>query len=70
MKERKAAFNRENRKKGTILRATAIKKRARKPFDVLQRFPSKLIEFNLTSRGESKGFAIEKSPEFIGSELL
>ena len=42
----------------------------RKPFDVLQRFQSKLNEFHLTSRGESKGFALEKSAEFICSELL
>ena len=31
---------------------------------------SKLNEFNLTSRGERKGFALEKSDKFIGSELL
>ena len=42
----------------------------RKPFDVLQRFQSKFNEFHLTSRGESKGFALKKSTEFIGSELL
>ena len=45
-------------------------KRARKPFDVLQRFRLKLNEFNLTSRGERKGFALEKSAQFIGPELL
>ena len=45
-------------------------KRAPKLFDVLQRFSSKLNELNLTSRGERKGFAFEKSAEFIGSELL
>ena len=43
---------------------------AREPFDVLQRFQVKLNEFNLTSREERKGFALEKSAEFIGSELL
>ena len=35
---------------------------------MLQRFQSKLNEFNLTSRGERKGFALEKSAEFSGSE--
>ena len=45
-------------------------KRARKPFAVLERFQSKLNEFNLTSRGERKGFALEKSAEFIDSGLL
>ena len=68
MKGRNAAF-RENRKKGVIFLANAIK-RARKPFDVVQRFQSQVNEFNLTSRGERKGFALEKSAEFIGSELL
>ena len=43
---------------------------ARKPFDVLQRFWSKLNELNLTSRGERKGFAFGKAALFIGSELL
>ena len=33
--------------------------------DVVQRFQSKLNEFNLTSRGERKGFALEKSAQFI-----
>ena len=62
---------RENRKKGIIFRANARKpKGARKPFDVLQRFQSKLNESNLASRGERKGFALEKSAEFIGSKLL
>jgi len=37
---------------------------------VVQRFQSKLNEFNLTSRGEREGFTLEKSAEFIGSELL
>jgi len=31
----------------------------------VQRFQSKLNEFNLTSRGERKGFALEKSTQFI-----
>ena len=38
--------------------------------NVLQGFRSKLNEFNLISRGERKGFAFEKSAEFIGSKLL
>ena len=45
-------------------------KGARKPFVVLQRFWSKLNEFNETSWWERKGFAVERSAEFIGSELL
>ena len=43
---------------------------ARKPLNVLQRFQSKLNEFNLTSRGERKGFALEKSAKFVDFELL
>ena len=31
---------------------------------MLQRLESKLIELNLTSRGERKGFALEKGAEF------
>ena len=37
---------------------------------MLQRFLSKFNEFNETSRGKRKGFAFEKSAEFISSELL
>ena len=44
-------------------------KRARKPFNVLQRFQSKLNELNFTSQGDRVGLALEKSAEFIGSEL-
>ena len=47
-----------------------MQKGGQKPFDVLQRFWSKLNKFNETSRGECNGFAVEKSVEFIGSELL
>ena len=69
-RERKDRSFRESRKKGILFLANAINKRAKKPFDVVQRFQSKLNEFNLTSRGERKGFALEKSAEFIDSELL
>ena len=44
--ERKERSFRENRKKGIISRANTINKRASKPFDVLQRFQSKLNDFN------------------------
>ena len=54
--ERKERSSRENRKKEIIFRSNVINKRARKPFDVLQPFWSKLNEFNLTNRGERKGF--------------
>ena len=37
---------------------------------MLERFWSKLNEFNGTSRGERKGFVFEKNVQFIGSELL
>ena len=69
MKERNAALEKTERKK-SFFHQTQWTKRARKPFDVLQRFWSKLNEFNETSRGERKGFAFEKSAEFIGPELL
>ena len=68
--ERKERSFRENGKKEIIFRSNVMTKRARKPFDVLQRFWSKLNEFNETSRGERKGFAFEKAALFIGSELL
>ena len=64
MKGRNAAF-RENRKKGIIFLANAINKKGRKPFDVVERVQSKLNEFNLTSRGERKGFTLEKNDEFM-----
>ena len=44
--ERKECSFRENRKKGIIFLANAINKRARKPFYEVQRFQSKLNEFN------------------------
>ena len=44
-------------------------KKARKPFDVLQRVWPRLIEFNKTSPGERRGVAFEKCAEFIGSGL-
>jgi len=69
VKERNAALEKTVRRE-SFFEQMQETKRARKPFDVLQRFQSKLNEFNLTSRGERKGFALEKSAEFIGSELL
>ena len=58
-KERNPALEKTERKESFFeqMRST---KRAQKPFDVLQSFRSKLNEFNFTSRGERKGFALEK----------
>ena len=69
MEERNAALEKTERKE-SFFKQMQETKRAWKRFDVLQRFHSKLNEFNLTSQGESKGFALEESAEFIGSELL
>ena len=69
MKERNATLEKTVRKE-SFFEHMQETKRARKPFDGSQRFQSKLNEFNLTSRGERKGFALEKGAEFIGSELL
>ena len=68
--ERKERSFRENQKKEIIFDQMLETKRGRKPFDVLQRFWSKLNEFNETRRRERKGFAFEKSAEFVCSELL
>ena len=58
--------------RGEIGRFAAKKGSLRSPrgrlvasLDVVQRFQSKLNEFNSTSRGERKGFALEKSAQFI-----
>ena len=67
--KRNAALEKTERK-GSFFEQMQQTKRARKLFDVLQRFQSKLNEFNLTSRGERKGFALEKSADYTGSELL
>ena len=65
--ERKDCCFRENRKKGI----KCNKQKGRENLNVLQRFRSKLNEFlNLASRGERKGFALEKITEIICSELL
>ena len=67
MKERNAALDKTERKE-TFFEQMQSTKRGRKPLNVLQRFQSKLNEFNLTSQGDRKGFALEKNVEFIGSE--
>ena len=59
MKERKAALKKRERKE-SFFEQMQYSKRARKPFDALQRFQSKLNKFNLTSREERKRFALEK----------
>ena len=59
MRETNAALLKTERKKSTLIRCYK-QKGARKPFDVLQRFWSKLNEFNETRRGERNGFAVEK----------
>ena len=63
MKERNAALEKTERKE-SFFEEMQWTKKARKPFDVLQRFQSKLNEFNLiivTSRAaEREGFAHEK----------
>ena len=70
MKERNAALE-KTEKNESVFDQTQQTKKARKPFDVLQRFCTKLNEFNLiTSQGERKGFAFEKAAQFIGCELL
>ena len=69
MKETNAALDKIERKESFFEQMQSTK-RARKPLNVLHRFQSKLNEFNLTSRGERKGFALEKSAEFIDSKLL
>ena len=69
MKERNATLEKTVRKE-SFFEQIQETKRARKPFDALQSFQSKLNEFNLTSRGEHKAFTLEKSAEFIGSEVL
>ena len=68
--ERKERSFRQNRKKGIIFRAHAINKNDAKTLNVLQRFQSNLNEFNLTSRGDRKGFGLEKKAKFMDSELL
>ena len=69
MKERNAALEKIERKESFSSKCN--KQKGRKPLEVVQHFQSKLNEFNLTSRGERKDFALEKkNAEFIGSELL
>ena len=70
MRERIAALEKTKRKESFSSKCN--KQKGRENLDVLQRFRSNLNEFNLTSRGERKGFALslEKSAEIIGFELL
>ena len=68
MKERNAALDKTERKESFFEQMQSTK-RARKPLNVLQRFQSKLNEFNLTSQEDRVGVALKKSAEFIGSEL-
>ena len=65
MKETNTALE-EIKRKESFFRANATNKKAMKSLNVLQRFRSKLNEFNLTSQGEHKGFALEKSAENYG----
>ena len=51
VKEKNAALEKTERKKSFSIKCYK-QKGARKPFDVLQRFWTKLNEFNKTSRGE------------------
>ena len=69
--ERKVAAL-EKTKRTESFSSKCNKQKGRENLDVLQRFRSNLNEFNLTSRGERKGFALalERRAEIIGSELL
>ena len=66
--ERIAALEETGRKESFSSKCN--KQKERENLDVLQRFWSNLNEFFWTSRGKRKGFALEKSAEIIGSELL
>ena len=70
MRGRIAALEKTKRKESFSSKCN--KQKGRENLDVLQRFRSNLNEFNLTSRGERKDFALslEKSAEIIGFELL
>ena len=69
MRERIAALEKTERKESFSSKCN--KKKGRENLNVLQRFRSKLNEFlTLASRGERKGFALEKITEIVGSELL
>ena len=69
MRKTIAALEKTERKESFSSKCNEQK--GRENLDVLQRFRSNLNEFlNLASRGERKGFALEKSAEIIGSELL
>ena len=69
MRERIAALEKTERKESFSSKCN--KQKGRENLNVLQRFRSKLNEFlNLASRGERKGFALEKITEIIGSELF
>ena len=69
MRERIAALEKTERKESFSSKCN--KQKGRENLNVLQRFRSKLNEFlNLASRGERKGFALEKITEIIDSELL
>ena len=68
VRERIAALEKTERKESFSSKCN--KQKGRENLDVLQRFWSNLNEFYWTSRGKRKGFALEKSAEIIGSELL
>ena len=69
--QRKERSLRENRKKGIIFWANAlINKKGAKTFRCNVSGQSWMNFIKLTSRGERKGFVLEKSAKFIGSELL
>ena len=65
MKESNAALDKTERKESFFEQMQSTK-RVRKPLNV---FPA-IVEWILTSRGDRKGFAIEKSADFIDSDLL
>ena len=69
MKERKPFL--EKTERTNHFSSKCNKEKGREDLSIMsQLFRSKLKKFNLTSRGERKGFALEKSAEFIGSVVL
>ena len=60
MKERNAALDKTERKESFFEQIQSTKT-ARKPLNVLQRFLSKLNEFNLTSQEDRVGVALKRS---------
>ena len=65
MKERDAATEKTGKNKYSFCRSNPINKKGAKTSRCAATY---LNEFNEISRGERKGFAFEKSAQFIGSE--